>query len=119
MNSNNLRKINQNTLSTNFIGHTGSVNTIAKLNSANLASGSSDSSIKIWNIEDGALLCTLEEHTAKVTKILVLPDGRLASASCDVKLILINFKKLFLFYSFYIYTYVCLIEYDKNMGFEY
>ena len=61
-------------IKTNFIGHTSSVNTITRLNSLNLATGSDDFSIKIWNVNDGTLICTLNGHTNKINKIIKKPN---------------------------------------------
>jgi WD40 repeat protein len=63
----------------NMTGHTGPVNAIKLLNTANVASGSDDKSIIIWSLSTGAALCTLSSHTAAVTSLVVLPNGALAS----------------------------------------
>ena len=47
-------------------------------------SGSDDSTLKLWDLESGALLHTLEGQTDWVTAVAVLPDGRRAlSGSFD------------------------------------
>ena len=49
-----------------------------------LASGSSDKTMKVWEVASGALLRTLEGHTWSVNSVAFSPDGRaLASASWD------------------------------------
>ena len=69
-------------------GHTGAVRTLAfKPNSYLLASGSSDKTIRIWNVGDNTNLRhlrTLRGHTNSVGEVAWSPDGRtLASASSD------------------------------------
>jgi len=69
-------------------GHTDSVRSLAfKPNSYLLASGSSDFTIRIWNVEDRDNLRhvrTLRGHTDDVRSVAWSPDGRtLASASTD------------------------------------
>ena len=47
-------------------------------------SGSNDRTLKVWDLEQGALLATLEGHDAGVRAVAVTPDGRRAvSASND------------------------------------
>ncbi len=65
-------------------GHTGSVATLLKLTNQFLASGSYDNSIKIWNIETGQLIRTLQGHSDYVVSLsLIEASGFLASASWD------------------------------------
>jgi WD40 repeat protein len=58
-------------------GHTYSVNALAVLQNGDLASGSSDSSIKIWNPINGTLKRTLNGHTSYVWALTVLQNGDL------------------------------------------
>jgi WD40 repeat protein len=53
------------------------------LQNGDLASGSWDSTIKIWNPIDGTLKRTLNEHTDEVCALTVLQNGDLASGSRD------------------------------------
>ena len=47
-------------------------------------SGSADRTLKVWDLEQGALLATLEGHGAGVRAVAVTPDGRRAvSGSYD------------------------------------
>ena len=47
-----------------------------------LASGSWDTTVRLWRVSDGALLHTLEEHTGFVNSVAFSPDGQiLASGS--------------------------------------
>jgi WD40 repeat protein len=57
-------------------GHTNIVNTFAILLNGNLASGSYDNTIKVWNPNTGSLVYTL-------TSLATLPNGNLASGSLD------------------------------------
>ena len=46
-------------------------------------SGSKDGRIKIWNVEEGKCLKTLEGHTSAVYCIEVLDNGEIVSGSDD------------------------------------
>ncbi len=49
-----------------------------------MASGSSDATIKLWNLASGQELRTLAEHTDVVWSVAFRPDGQiLASGSND------------------------------------
>jgi len=48
-----------------------------------LATGSSDETIKIWNIETGTCIQTLDGHTGRVYSLCELSDGCLLSGSAD------------------------------------
>ena len=70
------------------VGHTASVNNLAfKPNSYVLASGSSDTTIRIWDVGDNNNLRhvrTLRGHTSVIRSVAWSPDGRtLASSSSD------------------------------------
>ena len=53
-------------------GHTGAVNCLAMNNSQNiLISGSTDKTVKIWELTRGKLLHTLIEHTDAVNSVAV------------------------------------------------
>lgn len=63
-------------------GHSGEVNGIAALPNGNLASGSTDRTIKIWNTETGKCLQTLiDGHNLNIGSIISLEDGYIAASS--------------------------------------
>ena len=64
-------------------GHNGTVNALAVLQNGYLASASSDSTVRVWNMNDGSLVTTLVGHTASVNALAVLSDGNLASGAND------------------------------------
>lgn len=74
---------NRGTLVRQYQGHTGGVNALASLGNGNFASGSSDSSVKIWNTNSGQLVMTLIGHTSSVNALAVLNDVFLVSGSSD------------------------------------
>ncbi|MEO0971189.1 MAG: hypothetical protein AAFX80_23470 [Cyanobacteria bacterium J06639_18] len=49
-----------------------------------LVSGSYDKTIKLWNIQTGECLKTLDEHTNKISSVAITPDNQiLVSGSYD------------------------------------
>jgi WD40 repeat protein len=49
-----------------------------------LASGSTDTTIKIWHLATGELLNTLTDHLGSVNSVAISPNGQiLASGSAD------------------------------------
>ena len=89
-------------ISNKFIGnllqtltdHSYSVNSVAySSDGQTLASGSWDTTIKLWNVKTGNLLQTLEGHSAWVNSVAYSPDGQiLSSASGDNTIKLWNVK---------------------------
>ena len=69
--------------STLLEGHTSIVRTLAVLPDGRLASGSYDSTVRVWRLSTGVCEAVLEGHTRYVLALVVLPDGRLASGSYD------------------------------------
>ena len=67
-------------------GHTGSIRSVAyNSNGKNLATGSADNTVKLWDIYTGECLKTLHSHTDLVRSVTFSPDGKmLASASRDL-----------------------------------
>jgi WD40 repeat protein len=61
----------------------GAVNALVVLPDGRLASGSADSTIRLWDLASGACERVFEGHQAGVRALAVLPDGRLASGSND------------------------------------
>ena len=71
------------TASVTLNGHTSNVESVCVLPDGNLASGSQDKSIKIWDIRSsGECIRTLNDHSG-VWSVCALPDGNLASCSLD------------------------------------
>lgn len=66
-------------------GHTDYVTAIAfSPHGSWLASGSSDRTVRIWNLTTETLLQTLDRHTQRITTVAFSPDGlQLASSSAD------------------------------------
>jgi WD40 repeat protein len=72
-------------LAKTLYSHTGGVNAVAiSPDGQELASGSVDKTVKIWDLRTGELLLTLSGHTSEVWAIAISPDGKtLASGSGD------------------------------------
>jgi WD40 repeat protein len=68
-----------------LLGHSSQVNTVAVTMDGRLAiSGSSDRSLKVWDLESGVELRSLRGHADDVEKVVITPDGRrVVSASGD------------------------------------
>lgn len=68
-----------------LLGHTSQVNTVAVTADGRLAiSGSSEKSLKVWDLERGMELCSLHGHADTVEKVVITPEGRrVVSASGD------------------------------------
>ena len=66
-------------------GHTSSVSSVVfSPDGKKLASGSTDKTIKIWNVETGQQIKSLDEHTNQINSVAFSPDGKtLASGSYD------------------------------------
>jgi WD40 repeat protein len=59
------------------------VGSLTILPNGDLASGSMDKTIKIWDSNMGLLKRNLTGHTGTVFSVIVLPNGDLASGSSD------------------------------------
>src|SRR5271166_4286115 len=64
-------------------GHSRLVDALCMLPDGRLASGSDDSTIRLWYVKTGAETARLEGHSGAVDALCMLPDGRLASGSDD------------------------------------
>ena len=62
--------------------------TVIVLQNGNIASGSGDQTIKIWDSTTGALIQTLTGHTGGVLRLTVLQNVNFASGSedCSIKI---------------------------------
>jgi len=70
-------------------GHTGFIYSLCLLSSSVLASGSADTTIKIWALKTGgAATYTLSQHTSAVYCLTKLKNGNLASGSWDNQVII-------------------------------
>ena len=65
-------------------GQTSSIISLVTLPNDYLASGSTDSTIKIWNPNTGSLVYTLTGHTNQVRTLVTLLNINLAYGSADV-----------------------------------
>eukprot|EP01080_Neovahlkampfia_damariscottae_P007013 gene7013-11178_t len=64
-------------------GHSGYIWKVIKLSNGNLASGSRDKTIKIWDFETGKCKETLSNHRNSVLSLIQLSNGNLLSGSRD------------------------------------
>ena len=84
-----IRNTNTGSLITKLSGHRDAVLALAELRNGNLASGSSDKTIKIWNANDWSLERTLED-CAGVLSLAVLKIGHLASGNSQGSILVWN-----------------------------
>ena len=64
-------------------GHTIWVKCLVVLPNNQLASGSRDNTIRIWDVYNGKQINILKGHTHNVMCLVVLPNNQLASGSSD------------------------------------
>ena len=73
------------TLKNTFELHTNTVNALVALpDNQHALSGSTDNTVKLFNVNDGAVLRTFKHHARPVRCLALLPDGlRFVSGSAD------------------------------------
>ena len=71
-----------------FSGHKESILCPCAISNKILASGSLDTTIKIWNIEDRSIMSTLSGHTGTVNVLCNVKEGVFVSGSWDKSLII-------------------------------
>jgi len=64
-------------------GHTDRMAPVCSLSDGRLASGSADTTVRVWDVLTYSCVLKLEVHTASVMSVCSLSDGRLASGSDD------------------------------------
>ena len=69
--------------------HTENITSLKSIDNATFASGSDDGTIKIWSIQNGSCLLTLN-MTNSVRSLELLPNGYLASGLANGSLVLLN-----------------------------
>lgn len=69
-------------------GHTSCVSSLVVMHNGELVSGSWDTSIKIWNLDNGKydVKQSFHAHNSKVITLMAMPNGDLASGSWDRKI---------------------------------
>ena len=84
-NSNSINRLIGDGLMDTFTGHSDSINAVAiSPNGQIVVSGSEDNTIKLWNLNTGECIATLERHEAGVRAVAISPDGQLlVSGSAD------------------------------------
>ena len=63
--------------------HTGLVRLLAIRKEGQFISGSSNSSIKVWDIKTGKVIKTLEGHSSSVYSLAISKEGQFISGSAD------------------------------------
>ena len=71
-----------------FSGHKDGIECVCTISNNILASGSRDSNIKIWNIEDRSIISTLSGHARTITALCNVSEGVFVSGSYDQSLII-------------------------------
>jgi WD40 repeat protein len=64
-------------------GHSDWVRTVAALDSKRTVSGSTDKTLRVWDVETGESIRVMEGHDEQVRALVALPNDRIASGSAD------------------------------------
>lgn len=82
------RVLNKEALIMTLEGHSGIVSSVAVTpDNSKIVSGSSDHTIKIWDMNTGKLLNTLEGHSSGVRSVAITSDNNKIVSGCDDKTI--------------------------------
>ena len=73
-------------------GHTGMIFDLIKLQNGNLASGSSDDTVRIWDMANYQSLAILKGHTDFVYALFELPQEILVSGGYDESIMFWNMQ---------------------------
>ena len=89
----NVTDISNNNKSEMLARHGGKLYAVKMINESTLATGGSDNSIYIWNLEDNTQLGILKGHLGTITS-LDAASGILVSGSYDTKVFAWNFERI-------------------------
>jgi WD40 repeat protein len=71
------------TAGVSMAGHIYDINAVVRINANQIVTASSDSTIKVWNIDTGAMVNQYYSHSCFVLSAVLLPSGMLATGGCD------------------------------------
>lgn len=74
-------------------GHADTISSICKLSNDVIASGSYDSTVKIWRWKQGKCEQTLKQHNFAVLTVCTIDENTIASGSDDCSIMLWNVGK--------------------------
>lgn len=77
---------NQSVPARNLTGHGGAITDLKFINNGNLASSSTDKTVRVWDMSTYTLLFTNSDHNRSVLCVNVLPNGNIVSGSEDKRI---------------------------------